>query len=58
MNIPCNLYLLRVQSSIDTLSWVWTEIDAIKRNAPHVSDEIVMKMYGPDADRIASRAHK
>lgn len=41
-----NLYLLGLQANIDTLSWVWAEIDAIKRNAPHVTDEIVLKMYG------------
>jgi hypothetical protein len=40
-----SLYILGLDHDIDTLSWVWTEIESIRRNAPAVSDEIVLKMY-------------
>lgn len=40
-----SLYILGLDHEIDTLSWVWTKIDAIKRNAPSMSDEMVLKMY-------------
>jgi hypothetical protein len=39
-------YIQGLGNEIDALSWVWTKIDAIKRNHPNVSDEMIMKMYG------------
>jgi hypothetical protein len=41
------LHVQRRDNEIDMPSWVWTEIDAVRRSAPGVSDEIVMKIYGP-----------
>jgi RNase P/RNase MRP subunit p30 len=41
-----SLYILGLDHQINTLSWVLTEIDAIKRNAHGVSDEIVTRMDG------------
>ena len=40
------LYLDAPQHEIDTLSWVWTRINAIRQNAPSVSDETIERMYG------------
>lgn len=37
-------YLQGLQDEIDALSWVWTEIDAIKRNGPSVTDEVMEKI--------------
>jgi len=46
-----NLYILELDQEINTLSWILTEIDAIKRNVPSMSDEMVMKMYQPDQSK-------
>ena len=43
-----NLYVLGLDHEISTLQSVLCEIDAIKRNAPTKSDEMVLKMYPPD----------
>lgn len=40
------LYILGLQHDFDTLSLVWTKIDAVKRNHYSVRDEIVLRMYG------------
>lgn len=39
-------YLQGLDSEIDALQWVWSKIDAIRRNAPAVSDEMIQRMYG------------
>jgi len=43
-----NLYIMELDHEINTLSWILTEIDGIKRNVPSMSDEMVMKMYQLD----------
>jgi hypothetical protein len=40
------LYVDGLQQEVDTLSQIWCEIQAIKRNDPAVRDEMVQKMYG------------
>ena len=46
-----NLYVLGLDHEISTLQSVLCEIDAIKRNAPAKSDEMVLKMYPPDQSK-------
>ena len=43
-----NLYIMELDHEINTLSWILTEIDGIKRHVPSMSDEMVMKMYQLD----------
>jgi hypothetical protein len=41
------IYVQTLDNQISMLDWVVAHIDMIKRNAFPVSDELVMKMYGP-----------
>jgi hypothetical protein len=40
------VYTYGLENQINALEWALNQLQMIKRNAPSMSDEIVLKMYG------------
>jgi hypothetical protein len=55
---PSYVYLNGVQMEIEGLETAITFLHEIKRNAPSMDDEIVLKMYGSDNNQTLLPGHK